>query len=254
MTVQELLHSVPRTELIDYFIPYRFDDVDPKDLHLLRERLNGWIQALIDRPVTTRSDVLLAHISYVEDERFAVSVIKQDEVEKWKADGMRVIEASPEDPPSAYPLLPQIYGIIMSDWDDVLGLQVDESNVLEHDINHFLSEVLQEMSFHGFEEEDMVKERDELIARVDKYDAMTPEEREASCRPMEEVLRELAEEHGFEYHEDTEEEKAAQHRRIIEEMRREYAERYRVMKKYADNHVPLKDVTNENKQGGDADV
>ena len=70
---------------------------------------------------------------------------------------------------------------------------------------------------------------------------------------MEKVLRELAEEHGFEYHEDTEEEKAEQHRRIVEEVRREYAERYKVMKKYVDNHVPLKEVTNEKNQGGDAD-
>jgi hypothetical protein len=50
---------------------------------------------------------------------------------------------------------------------------------------------------------------------------------------MDEVLREMAEQYGFEYHEKTEEEKAEQHRKIVDDVRREYAERYRVLK----NHV-----------------
>ena len=129
----------------------------------------------------------------------------------------------------------------MSDWDDVLGLHVDMTNVSQYGVNRFVSEVLQEMSFHGFAEEDMVKERDELIARVDRLDAMTPEEREATCLPMEEVLRELAEEHGFEYHEDTEEEKAERHRKVVEDVRREYAERYRVMKMYVESRGDTSD-------------
>ena len=233
MTVQELLQSTPRDELIDFFVPYRFDDVKDEDMPLLRERVNAWLQALIGRSVKIRKDVLFAHTSYVEDERFAVSVIHRDELEKWVDDGMRVVLAPHDDPPSAYPLLPQIYGIIMSDWDDVLGLQVDTVSVSEHGVNLFLSEVLQEMSFHGFDEADMVKERDELIGRVDRLNAMTPEERDATCRPMEEVLKELAEKYGYDYRKDTPDEIAARKRKVIEDVRREYAERYRVMYNYA---------------------
>ena len=233
MTVQDLLRATPRDDLLDFFIPYRFDAVEDEDKPLLKERLSVWIQGLTERPITARPDVLLVHISYVEEERFAVSVVRQDEVEKWQKDGMRVIEADHDEPPSAYPALPHIYGIIMSDWDDVLALQVDENNVAQYGADRYLSEVLQEMSFHGFEEEDMVKERDELIARVDRLDAMTPEERDAACLPMEEVLRELAEEYGFEYREDTPDEIEARNRKIAEDVRREYAERYRVMYNYA---------------------
>jgi len=50
---------------------------------------------------------------------------------------------------------------------------------------------------------------------------------------MEEVLRELAEVHGFEYHEDTPDEIEARKKKIVEDVRREYAERYRVMNSYA---------------------
>ena len=241
MTVQDLLRVTPRDDLIDFFIPYRFDDVEDEDKPLLREKLSVWIQNLIDRPITTRLDVLLAHISYVEEGRFAVSVVRQDELEKWQMDGMRVVAPELDDPPSAYPALPHIYGIIMSDWDDVLGLQVDMTNISQYGMNRFVSEVLQEMSFHGFAEEDMVKERDELIARVDHLDAMTSEEREATCLPMEEVLRELAEEHGFEYHEDTPDEIEARKKTIVEDVRREYAERYRVMKMYVESRGDTSD-------------
>ena len=233
MTIQDLLRATPRDDLLDFFIPYRFDAVEDEDKPLLKERLSDWIQALTERPITARPDVLLAHISYVEEERFAVSVVRQEEVEKWQKDGMRTMPPEIDDPATAYPMLPQIYGIIMSDWDDVLALQVDMKNVFQYGINRFVSEVLQEMSFHGFEEEDMVKERNELIARVDRLDAMTPEDRDATCVPMEEVLRELAEEHGFEYHEDTPDEIEARNRKIAEDVRREYAERYRVMYNYA---------------------
>lgn len=241
MTVQDLLRETPRDDLIDFFIPYRFDDVEDEDKPLLKERLSVWIQNLIDRPITARPDVLLAHISYVEEGRFAVSVVRQDELEKWQMDGMQVVAPELDDPPSAYPALPKIYGIIMSDWDDVLGLQVDMTNISQYGMNRFVSEVLQEMSFHGFAEEDMVKERDELIARADRLDAMTPEEREATCLPMEEVLRELAEEHGFEYHEDTPDEIEARKKKIVEDVRREYAERYRVMKKYVESRGDTSD-------------
>ena len=50
---------------------------------------------------------------------------------------------------------------------------------------------------------------------------------------MDEVLREMVEKYNFEYHEETEDEKAELHRKVIEDVRREYAERYRVLK----NHV-----------------
>jgi len=241
MTVQDLLRVTPRGELLDFFIPYRFEDVEDEDKPLLKERLSEWVQTLTERPITARADVLLAHISYVEEGRFAVSVVKQEEVEKWMNDGMRIVDPSPDDPATAYPTLPHIYGIIMCDWDDVLGLQVDKTNVSQYGMNRFVSEVLQEMSFHGFAEEDMVKERDELIARVDRLDAMTPEEREATCLPMEEVLRELAEVHGFEYHEDTPDEIEAREKTIVEDVRREYAERYRVMKMYVESRGDTSD-------------
>ena len=65
MTVQDLLRATPRDDLIDFFIPYRFDDVEDEDKPLLKERLSVWIQNLIDRPITARPDVLLAHISYL---------------------------------------------------------------------------------------------------------------------------------------------------------------------------------------------
>lgn len=232
MTVQDLLKAAPHEELIEFFIPYRFEDVAMEDRPKLKDRLDVWMQGLINRSVTEREDMLLAHISYVENERFAVNVVKRQEVEKWVVDGMRVVDPNPDDPASAYPHLPQIYGIFFSDWDDVLGLQVDEHNVAEHGVNLFLFEVLREMSFNGFDEADMVKERDELIKRVERLNAMIPEKRDASCRPMNEVFREMSEKYGFEYHEDTEEEKAERGRKIKEDVRREYVERYRVMKNY----------------------
>ena len=237
MTVQDLLRATPRDALIDFFIPYRFDEVKPEDMEEARAGVNDWMEGLLKRTAVENDNVLFAHISYVEESRFAVSVLHRDDVEKWVADGMRVIDPAPDDPASAYPLLPQIYALGFTAWDHVLGLQVDEESVNAHGINLFLSEVLQEMSFFGFDESDMVKERDEVIAQADRLDAMTPEERANYGRPADEVFREMAEKYGFEYHERSPEEIEAQNRRIEEEVRLEYAERYRVMKAYVSHAI-----------------
>lgn len=232
MTVQELLKAAPRDEFLDCFIPYRFDNVKPEDAEEVRKGLEKWIGQLLERESNKTDSVLLAHISYVEEARFAVSVVHRNEIEAWIRDGMRIEAPDSDDPATAYPKLPPIYGIPFADWNEILGLQVDMENVSEYGINRFLSEVLLEMSFVGFHEGEMIRERDELISRADRLSAMSPEERKAQCRPADEVFRELAERFGFEYHEDTPEEIEERHRRIGENVRREYAERYRVMKAY----------------------
>ena len=40
MTVQDLMRVTPRGELLDFFIPYRFDHVEEEDKPLLKERLS----------------------------------------------------------------------------------------------------------------------------------------------------------------------------------------------------------------------
>ena len=80
-------------------------------------------------------------------------------------------------------ILPSSYAYEFEDWENILRYKVYEDNVKQVGVAKFLSIILSEMSFFGFDEHYKRNQRDELsemVDRVKEYQSLSDEEKEKS--------------------------------------------------------------------------
>lgn len=114
-------------------------------------------------------------------------------------------------------VLPDSYGFEFIPWEKVLGYQVDERSLMEFGKACMLARVIYEMTFFGFTEDQIAKERkklDDAIAESEQMKSLSPEERKKQYIPAEKVFKE------FRYRdnrtpEEKEEDRQKQYREIL---------------------------------------
>lgn len=85
---------------------------------------------------------------------------------------------------------PECYAWSFTDYACVMGYFVAETRLTLKNMNCVLAEILHEVSFFGYHQEDMVAERKKLLEAEREI-------KEGKCRPAEEVFEELAEKYGL---------------------------------------------------------
>lgn len=86
---------------------------------------------------------------------------------------------------------PECYACSFTDFARVMGNFVAETRLTLKNMNCVLAEILREVSFFGYHQEDMEAERKKLLEAEREI-------KEGKCRPAEEVFEELAAKYGLE--------------------------------------------------------
>ena len=194
----------------------RKNSLSPKEE---RELYRYFIDKMLEKTPKENKDesvllgqTLINNAYFDEDIRFAVDVAcyKKEELRKKRntieeiakikpAYEMSVrqikdfLEASKPKNPNDW-LIPLGYAYEFTEWETVLGWDVDEENVNEIGVNEFLAYVIDEMTFNGFFEESQKERRDELQKNIDEYEELMKlpkEEQEEHFVPMEELTEKL---------------------------------------------------------------
>ncbi len=76
-------------------------------------------------------------------------------------------------------------------WNEWLGMSIDPATLERLTAARIVSHCLWEMTFHGFEQTEIVEQRDELKRRIAELDAMTDEEKERKLIPFEQLQEEI---------------------------------------------------------------
>lgn len=139
--------------------------------------------------------------------------------------------------------LPQRYGFSFVDWDRILGYQVDPDNLQKIGRDNAAAAILFEITFFGFNEENMKKERDELHRRheeLQKILELPAEEQKKHLISAEELFEELKEKYDLDEEDCENEEHAYEvtHREMMEDCLRGFREEYAVLKQYWESHSP----------------
>lgn len=91
-------------------------------------------------------------------------------------------------------ILPDSYGFEFSPWKEVLGYQVDEKSIMELGKACILAGVIYEMTFFGFDETQVDRERkklNEAIAESERIRNLPSKEQEKHYIPAEKIFEEL---------------------------------------------------------------
>lgn len=96
---------------------------------------------------------------------------------------------------------PETYSCILVDFAEVMGYCIADTELTKKNIYAVLAQLLHEMTFFGFTQEEINEEREQLVASLKEAAA-------GRARPAEEVFAELFEELGIEKDEINEQEKA----------------------------------------------
>lgn len=83
------------------------------------------------------------------------------------------------------------YALELTPWEKWLGMEIDTGTLKKYMPTQIVAHCLWEMTFLGFDQSQIRKERDELKRRIDELDAMTEEEKEKYLIPWEEVKKDL---------------------------------------------------------------
>lgn len=76
-------------------------------------------------------------------------------------------------------------------WDQWLGMNIDEKSIKDFSESELISHCLFEMTFYGFNQEEIQKEADELEKIANEIDHMTEEEKKTKLKSWEDVKKEL---------------------------------------------------------------
>ena len=114
------------------------------------------------------------------------------------------------DPNESY--LPSGYAFEFTEWEEILGWEVDPINVESVGINKFLSYVLFEMTFNGFEEMSQQERREDMEKRIEEFEELRKlpieeQEKHFVRLDIDEEFEKLSEKYGFERVKKTDEEK-----------------------------------------------
>ena len=85
------------------------------------------------------------------------------------------------------------YALEFHPWKEWLGMKIDATTCRHYPPPEILAHCLWEMTFMGFDQETIRKEKQELIKTVEEIDSMTAEERKDRLIPLDKVKERMAE-------------------------------------------------------------
>lgn len=83
------------------------------------------------------------------------------------------------------------YAIEFKPWEEWLGMRIDERTVREFSETQILAHCLYEMTFVGFNQDEIQKRFEEIFTLTEEIKAITNEEREGKLIPWERIKKEL---------------------------------------------------------------
>ncbi|MFI3253828.1 MAG: DUF6557 family protein [Eubacteriales bacterium] len=221
MTTKELILSCDLEALVEEF--QNIHEVAPEKVELLRSHMTDFLQRISKLEVEVSTDIILGVPTKDEwNTGLDVSVFYRKEIVEWKnsPDFHHYYPAVEEIPSLSLEFLdefledfyrprkiPESYCFMYEPWSKTLGYQVSQKNIETVGKVELATAFLYEMTFHGFQEEDMEKERvilDERIAELEELRKLPEEEQGKHFYTMDEVYANL----GIERTVRTEEEKA----------------------------------------------
>lgn len=242
MNIKELIFSLPALDIAEAYVT-KYDDLDPEKKIRAVDQVAAFISTLKDREPKDTGHLILG-ISFVDDDEdedrhefLDACLFKKDDLAAqfdWDSPLAKVttLEGLTDDQVEELAhtrFLPDSYAYEYSLWDEILGFEVDPYNLLMMGPIPMAANVLWEMTFFGFEESQVDAEREELHRRADELDEilkLPKEEQEKHFVPAEKVFAKLG------LPERTEEEKAADHRRMSREIAENGLRKYRAMREY----------------------
>lgn len=243
MNVKDLIFSIPTAALADAYVAKQ--DVPPEKRDQAVERVIAFIESLKDTAPKDTNHLILG-IQIVDDDEEngrrefldAFLFKKDDLVAKfdWDSSLSRVttLEGLTDEQIEEMAhtrIFPDNYAYDLSPWTEILGYEVDPDNALEVGPVPLAATVLWEMTFFGFDEEDVESEREERYRRVRELDKVLkfPEEKqEKYFIPIEQVFAELG------LPEQTAEEQEENYRKLCREMAENGLRKYQTIRAYLD--------------------
>lgn len=220
MTTKELILSCKLEELVAEF--QNIHEVATEKVELLRTHMTDFLQRISKLEVEESEDIMLGLPTRDEwNTGLDVSVFIQKEIEEWKNSpdfhhsypnveeiphlSLEFMDEFLED--FYHPRkIPESYCFIYEPWAKSLGYQVSPQNIEDVGKVELATAFLYELTFHGFHEVDMEKERESLeesIREMDEISKLPEEEQKQHFYTSEEVFANL----GIERTVKTEEEK-----------------------------------------------
>ncbi|MBW8332343.1 MAG: hypothetical protein K0M40_10015 [Prolixibacteraceae bacterium] len=86
---------------------------------------------------------------------------------------------------------PNSYALELTNWDEWLGMDLDEKSIKDFTELELISHCLYEMTFFGFDQETIQKEWKEIENEVDEIKNMTEEEKKTKLKSWDDLKKEL---------------------------------------------------------------
>jgi hypothetical protein len=83
------------------------------------------------------------------------------------------------------------YALELSDWEEWLGMEIDEKTAQNYSISEIAAHCLWEMAFFGYDKTAVQEQRDALNKRVKEINSMSDEERKEKLIPSEKIKENL---------------------------------------------------------------
>jgi hypothetical protein len=225
MNAKDLIFSLPAEEIASAVADFYDSETMPKapDRAHVIEQYSTFIRSLAKMvPIDTNS--LLLGVPRQEDDRSYLDacLIKKAELAHWdrhRFDSLPPLEElSRKDMEDLCALSnsPETYAFEFSPWAEVLGFEICPQNAAEVGEAQLAAQILWEMTFFGFTEDQISEERKKLegsIREVDEIKKLPPEEQEKRLISAEDLFAEL----GYEDTR-TEEEKEEQYVQMCRQM------------------------------------
>ncbi len=225
MIVKDLLSSCSPDSVLDIILS-NFEEGKEEKRNEIREKYFGIYEDLLTQ-LPVLSDKILFKIPYLDDEEelIALTIFSKKEIEEKKKGMEKLEEVDPEKEYSTeevkgiLSLLPISYSFSFTPWEKILGYELDEENVKEYGKENILADILYEISFWGFSEEEMEEEEKklkEIVSEIKEIEKKGKKEIEKFSIPASEVWKD------FEINEEREEEKKKINMEIVRNAKRTY--------------------------------
>lgn len=240
MTVKDLIKKVPVDEFLEEY-KTREEPVN-EDMEKSRIFFIHFFDNLLKKTPVESGFVILGtnYLDSFEDgEIFETSAYDKADLEKFKR--IPVIDNTDKAAIRGVSLdikekimhryrLPESYAYDFTPWDEILGMEVDENNLAEFSPAKVLSDIIYEMTFTGYEEEEVQEQLDKIKQSIDEVEEILklPEEEQSKhFITADELFSEL----GY-TDERTEEEKKATHEKAMRDMFENWLRKYYMLVKY----------------------
>ena len=243
MNVKDLIFSIPTAALADAYVAKQ--EVPPEKHDQAVECVTAFIQSLKDKDPKDTNHLILG-IQIVDDDEDdsrrefldACLFKKDDLVAKfdWDSSLSRVttlehLTDEQIEELAQTRILPDSYAYDLSPWSEILGYEVDPDNAFAVGPVPLATAVLWEMTFFGFDEEDVESEREKRYRRareLDKVLKFPQEKQEKYFIPIEQAFAEMG------LPEQTAEEQEENYRKLCRAMAENGLRQYQTIRAYLD--------------------